>query len=87
MQSLKAELLGQSDPHQNQAVRFISGHGGRKALPMPGVGPLLVCGPFGTGKTHTLASAVKRTLKMRPDNKILICTQSNRYGNRDLAVQ
>lgn len=41
--------------------------------PLP---PVLIIGPFGTGKTYTLAQAIKHILK-EPDSKILICTHSN----------
>ncbi|XP_071791761.1 3'-5' exoribonuclease HELZ2-like isoform X2 [Asterias amurensis] len=65
------------DRHQQRAGRFIEEHGGAKAQRMSGVGPLLVYGPFGTGKTRTLAKAVINTLRARPDCKILICTYTN----------
>lgn len=39
--------------------------------------PLLIYGPFGTGKTLCLASAAK-TLALRSQNKVLICTYTNR---------
>ncbi|KAF5286682.1 hypothetical protein FQA39_LY16165 [Lamprigera yunnana] len=38
--------------------------------------PILIIGPFGTGKTFTLAQAIKQ-LSKNPDAKILICTHSN----------
>ena len=41
-------------------------------------GPILILGPFGTGKTHTLAMAVQETLMQNKDARILICTHSNR---------
>lgn len=41
------------------------------------VPPLLIYGPFGTGKTMTLAN-MARTLAQQPQNKILICTHTNR---------
>ncbi|KAH3871298.1 hypothetical protein DPMN_034495 [Dreissena polymorpha] len=40
--------------------------------------PLLIVGPFGTGKTHTLAQCAKHVL-LEPHTRILICTHSNRY--------
>ncbi|TRY66323.1 hypothetical protein DNTS_024319 [Danionella cerebrum] len=40
------------------------------------VAPLLIYGPFGTGKTLCLASAAK-ALALRPQNKVLICTYTN----------
>lgn len=38
--------------------------------------PFLLIGPFGTGKTFTLAQIIKRLL-IQEDSKILICTHSN----------
>lgn len=38
--------------------------------------PILIIGPFGTGKTFTLAQAVKAILK-NPENRVLVCTHSN----------
>lgn len=40
--------------------------------------PFIMYGPFGTGKTETLAQATMTLLKDRPNARILICTQSNR---------
>lgn len=41
--------------------------------PLP---PILLIGPFGTGKTYTLAQAIKQLLT-QPEARILICTHSN----------
>lgn len=38
--------------------------------------PILVIGPFGTGKTFTLAQAIRELIK-DPTNRILLCTHSN----------
>ncbi|XP_051775027.1 LOW QUALITY PROTEIN: probable helicase with zinc finger domain [Erpetoichthys calabaricus] len=38
--------------------------------------PVLLIGPYGTGKTFTLAQAVKHILKQN-DTRVLICTHSN----------
>lgn len=38
--------------------------------------PILLIGPFGTGKTFTLASSIKQLL-LQSDTRILICTHSN----------
>ena len=38
--------------------------------------PILLIGPFGTGKTYTLAQAIKQLLH-QSETKILICTHSN----------
>ncbi|KAI7808056.1 helicase with zinc finger domain 2 [Triplophysa rosa] len=48
------------------------------------VPPLLIYGPFGTGKTMTLAN-MARTLVQQPQNKILICTHTN--SSADLYVE
>lgn len=42
-------------------------------VPLP---PILLIGPFGTGKTFTLASSIKQVL-LQPETRILICTHSN----------
>ena len=57
---------------QKDAVRLILADA---ELKLP---PLLIVGPFGTGKTFTLAMAAKQVLK-RGNARILICTHSNRY--------
>ncbi|XP_052268028.1 uncharacterized protein LOC127869460 isoform X2 [Dreissena polymorpha] len=47
------------------------------SLPMDGMTPpLLIVGPFGTGKTYTLAQAAKCVVKV-PSTRVLICTHSN----------
>lgn len=40
------------------------------------VAPLLIYGPFGTGKTYTLAMATLEVVK-RPHTRVLICTHTN----------
>lgn len=44
-----------------------------QTVPLP---PILLIGPFGTGKTFTLAQAIKQLLT-QPETRILICTHSN----------
>ncbi|XP_010615101.1 probable helicase with zinc finger domain isoform X1 [Fukomys damarensis] len=39
--------------------------------------PVLIIGPYGTGKTFTLAQAVKHILQQQESSRILICTHSN----------
>ena len=39
--------------------------------------PILVIGPFGTGKTFTLAHAAVKTLEQDASHRVLICTHSN----------
>lgn len=38
--------------------------------------PILIIGPFGTGKTYTLAQGIKEVLK-QPGTRVLVCTHSN----------
>ena len=39
--------------------------------------PVIVNGPFGTGKTHLLAEAVRLIIRRTATSRVLICTQSN----------
>ena len=39
--------------------------------------PILIMGPYGTGKTSTIAQALKILLVNEPNSKVLLCTQSN----------
>lgn len=58
---------------QQSALGFITGnHDGEKLT-----APLLIYGPFGTGKTFTIATAAIELCR-HPQNKILICTHTNR---------
>ena len=61
------------NPKQREAVIAISCP---TSLPLP---PLLIIGPYGTGKTFTLGKAIESLLKDErgEKNKILICTHSN----------
>ncbi|NXA03504.1 HELZ2 Helicase, partial [Sapayoa aenigma] len=57
---------------QKQAISFITGQmTTRRQVP-----PLLIYGPFGTGKTFTLAMATLEILK-QPNTRVLICTHTN----------
>lgn len=38
--------------------------------------PLVIFGPFGTGKTHTLSHAVRRLI-LDTNNRVLLCTHTN----------
>lgn len=58
---------------QQLAVQFITGNSSVKEF----VAPLLIYGPFGTGKTFTLATAARELCKDHR-NKVLICTHTNR---------
>ncbi|GCB60757.1 hypothetical protein scyTo_0009228 [Scyliorhinus torazame] len=57
---------------QRAAVSFIAGQtpGEKPAL------PLLIYGPFGTGKTFTLAAAAMEIVK-KPNSRLLLCTDTN----------
>ncbi|XP_029356997.1 helicase with zinc finger domain 2 isoform X2 [Echeneis naucrates] len=65
---------------QKSAINFITG----KPNTEKAVAPLLVYGPFGTGKTFTLGTAA-RELSKQPHSKILICTHTN--SSADLYVR
>ncbi|XP_070570218.1 3'-5' exoribonuclease HELZ2-like [Ptychodera flava] len=39
--------------------------------------PLIIYGPFGTGKTYTMAMSIKQLVTKQPDAKVLLCTISN----------
>nr|XP_056700890.1 helicase with zinc finger domain 2 [Euleptes europaea] len=57
---------------QKQALSFITGEAsGARQVP-----PLLIYGPFGTGKTFTLAMATLEIIK-QPQARVLICTHTN----------
>ncbi|NXX45663.1 HELZ2 Helicase, partial [Tricholaema leucomelas] len=57
---------------QKQAISFITGQAtSRRQVP-----PLLIYGPFGTGKTFTLAMATLEILR-QPNARVLICTHTN----------
>lgn len=58
---------------QQSALNFITGSLGVENF----VAPLLIYGPFGTGKTFTIATAA-RELSKQTYNKVLICTHTNR---------
>lgn len=47
---------------------------------------VLLVGPYGTGKTFTLAQAAKHILTQQ-DTRVLICTHSNRWCIYDIAMK
>ena len=47
---------------------------------------ILLVGPYGTGKTFTLAQAAKHILTQQ-DTRVLICTHSNRWGIFDKSTK
>ncbi|XP_064023722.1 3'-5' exoribonuclease HELZ2 isoform X2 [Pogoniulus pusillus] len=57
---------------QKQAISFITG----QTTSSRQVPPLLIYGPFGTGKTFTLAMATLEILRQR-NARVLICTHTN----------
>ncbi|XP_054247880.1 helicase with zinc finger domain 2 [Indicator indicator] len=57
---------------QKQAISFITGQPASSRQ----VPPLLIYGPFGTGKTFTLAMATMEILR-QPNARVLICTHTN----------
>uniref|UniRef100_A0A669PFN7 Helicase with zinc finger 2 n=1 Tax=Phasianus colchicus TaxID=9054 RepID=A0A669PFN7_PHACC len=57
---------------QKLAISFITGQAtSRRQVP-----PLLIYGPFGTGKTFTLAMATLEVIR-QPNTRVLICTHTN----------
>ncbi|XP_008300802.1 helicase with zinc finger domain 2 [Stegastes partitus] len=68
------------NPKQQSAINFITGNSDTNMF----VAPLLIYGPFGTGKTFTLATAARELCK-HPRNKVLICTHTN--SSADLYVR
>ena len=68
----KEEIGERTNENQKEAIIRVAAMPG-KALP-----PVLIVGPFGTGKTYTLAQAAKQVLQ-EPGTRILLCTQSNRF--------
>ncbi|RVE72874.1 hypothetical protein OJAV_G00043290 [Oryzias javanicus] len=68
------------NPKQQSAVDFILGDCNGKKV----VAPLLIYGPFGTGKTFTLATATRELCK-NSQNKVLICTHTN--SSADLYIR
>uniref|UniRef100_A0A3Q2CPH5 Helicase with zinc finger domain 2-like n=1 Tax=Cyprinodon variegatus TaxID=28743 RepID=A0A3Q2CPH5_CYPVA len=65
---------------QQSALSFITGNHDKKKF----TAPLLIYGPFGTGKTFTMATAAMELCR-NPNNKILICTYTN--SSADLYVR
>ncbi|XP_048877851.1 helicase with zinc finger domain 2 [Brienomyrus brachyistius] len=65
---------------QQAAMSFILGESDGKRS----VAPLLIYGPFGTGKTYTLATVAKELVR-QPGTRVLICTHTN--SSADLYVK
>ena len=71
--------LGQLDCEQQKIVKHMMQDFAKSP---DGAVPLIVYGPFGTGKTRTLAVAILELLRQkrsRRNLRVLICTQSNRF--------
>lgn len=60
---------------QKLAISFITG----QVTSSRQVPPLLIYGPFGTGKTFTLAMATLEIIR-QPNTRVLICTHTNRLA-------
>ncbi|XP_023560032.1 helicase with zinc finger domain 2 isoform X2 [Octodon degus] len=58
---------------QKLAMGLIAGSSAGSTKPVP---PLLIYGPFGTGKTYTLAMATLEVVR-QPHTRVLICTHTN----------
>uniref|UniRef100_W5LDR9 Helicase with zinc finger 2 n=1 Tax=Astyanax mexicanus TaxID=7994 RepID=W5LDR9_ASTMX len=71
---------GELNEKQQAAMDFILGTSDQEG----NTAPLLIYGPFGTGKTFTLAK-ITLALAKKPQNKILICTHTN--SSADLYVK
>ncbi|XP_007440213.2 helicase with zinc finger domain 2 [Python bivittatus] len=65
-------LVSWGNAKQKQALSFITG----QVTDFRRVPPLLIYGPFGTGKTFTLAKATLEIIK-KPQTRVLICTHTN----------
>lgn len=70
----------QLNAKQQVAVEYITG----TVVDKKCVAPLLIYGPFGTGKTFTLATAAIEVCQ-QPNHKVLICTHTN--SSADLYVR
>lgn len=62
---------------QQLAISYIAGSVTGKEP----VAPLLIYGPFGTGKTSTIAKAALQVIR-QPHTRVLICTHNNRYQDQ-----
>ncbi|KAL0977837.1 hypothetical protein UPYG_G00161960 [Umbra pygmaea] len=79
-QKTKDDQYSTLNAKQQAAISFIVGDSDWRES----VAPLLIYGPFGTGKTFTLATAA-RQLVLQPHTKVLICTHTN--SSADLYVR
>lgn len=62
---------------QEEAKNFICK--AKKIVPFR-QGPSLLIGPFGTGKTLTLAQTITEIIESDDESKFLVCTHSDRYS-------
>ena len=65
------DLNGKLNPKQREAVVAITTP---LVISLP---PILIIGPYGTGKTFTLGQAIKMLLKQESHRRVLVCTHSN----------
>ena len=65
------DLNGKLNPKQREAVVAITTP---LVISLP---PILIIGPYGTGKTFTLGQAIKMLLKQENHRRVLVCTHSN----------
>ncbi|KAG8567173.1 hypothetical protein GDO81_013523 [Engystomops pustulosus] len=74
------EKISWGNKKQQQAISYICGSvTGKKP-----VAPLVIYGPFGTGKTSTMAQAALQVIRT-PHTRVLICTHNNSAA--DLYIQ
>ena len=70
--------LSKSTPPLWEALSSEQSHAIDVMLDSTQKAPVLLLGPFGAGKTRTIAASVNRIIARRqPESKILICTHSN----------
>lgn len=65
------DLNAKLNPKQREAVVAITTP---LVISLP---PILIIGPYGTGKTFTLGQAIKMLLKQESHRRVLVCTHSN----------
>lgn len=63
-------MVSDLNPKQREAIVAITS---QLSTPAP---PILIIGPYGTGKTYTLGHSIKLLLK-QPTSRVLVCTHSN----------
>ena len=75
-----AEVDKRLNPKQREAVRAIT-------APLElALAPVIILGPYGTGKTFTLGRAIEQLLGA-PGNRVLVCTHSNSAADLYIKVR